>query len=187
MKNRNKAANIVTKIIAAFLAATIMFTAIEPVDVEAKTKTITLKSHDRVSYASEAKSISKKINKKGTYNIKIKNDYDQFHGYVRFVAPKKGTYKFEISKVKDAKKKNLFGFVEGSTPNEYESLIDVDFSTKGGKNAFLNVSNKDYGEYLKKRTGTIKLKKGQVLYLYFSFQRSFSSKAKSMTLQLKVK
>lgn len=39
----------------------------------------------------------------------------------------------------------------------------------------------------KSQTGTMRLVKNQTVYLFFSFQKSYSSKAKYMTVNLKIK
>lgn len=181
MKKQVRVSDIAKKALIAFLAAVIAFTTIEPVNVEAKTKTITLKPQSRTSYAEETR--AKKISKKGTYNIKVKDNGGYFEGYLKFVAPKAGTYKFAFSKVKDAKKKPVSGSVYATTPGEY-GLYDINFN---GSTPELYLANKNSGVYKKSQTGKLSLRKNQAVYLFFSFQKSYSSKAKYMNVNLKIK
>lgn len=187
MDNRKRAEGFIRKAVMAFLAVALMYAAFNPAYVSAKTKNITLKKHDLATYESEVKN-STTIKKKGTYKVKVKlNQGQEMQGYLKFVAPKKGTYSFELSKVKEGKNKAIYGYVYGSTPGDYDYLYDVRFKTKGGTNPRLNVGSKKNGEYLKTRTGKVSLKKNQKLYLYFDFSKLYSSKAKDMTVQLKIK
>ncbi len=123
-------------------------------------------------------------------------------GYVKFVAPKAGKYKFTFS--------NMAPYKTTST-NIYESgywyLMTINGSknqyvwqqkvpTKAGKSYALKVATParynrlDKGNtittdtYLPTRSGTIRLKKGQLVYLYFSLSTKewykFSMKVKRL-------
>lgn len=185
MKNRKRVGDIAKKALIAFLAATIAFTSFAPVYVEAKTTTVKLTANDYVNNATETK--AKKITKKGTYNIKVKTtDNYWYKGWMKFKAPKTATYSFVFSNV-NSKKKPVSGYVLGSFATEYGSWMPANFSTKGGKSEYLYLASKKSYDRLTKRTGKIKLKKGQEIYLYFEFQKQFKGKAGTMSIKLNVK
>lgn len=100
-------------------------------------------------------------------------------GYVRFKAPKTKTYSFTFSNVKD-KNRGVCAFVmvqkflpKTKYSPAYLRLAQV--KTAGGKSNTLWLSVNGYkatgykgtSKRLASRTGKIKLKKGEVIYLYF--------------------
>ena len=109
---------------------------------------------------------------RGTTNL----TFSAGEGYVKFVAPKTKTYYFTFSNIKDKRKYGSYTSISIQTRDKkspkYSFLTKV--STKGGKSSFLSMtvngqknttSGKVVNRYLKSRTGSIKLKKGQVVYL----------------------
>ena len=125
---------------------------------------------------------------KGTTRLRIAGG----RGFVKFTAPKTGTYSFMVSNVQGQKKMNACASVgtyiavppqklwTGKVLAGY--LKEVTVSTAGGRASYLRlISNKKMTrssgqnrylsgtrKYLPSRTGTIKLNKGQTIYLYFS-------------------
>lgn len=109
-------------------------------------------------------------------------------GMVKFVAPKTKTYKITVSNYVDLKDKKgrLNGHfniceVKGNPKSQY--LSSMQFKTQGGKADTLKAANKiwigDRKEkkvtsysYLPSRTATVKLKKGQPIYIYGWFVQS---------------
>ena len=108
--------------------------------------------------------------KKGTTKL----TYKKGCGYIKFQAPATKTYSFKFSKVK-SKKFSSATYVSMYTPSAYNSkvLAVKKMKTKGGKyNAlWLSVNgHKHSGKMLYRpiasRTGKVKLKKDQWVYLY---------------------
>lgn len=137
----------------------------------AKTKTVKKKT-----FSTSTSAINKKATKvkKGTTKLYIKKG----QGYVKFKAPKTKTYKFTISKC-TSKKRNVSGYFYIMKPDshspKYSFITQV--KTKGGKtgtlwlsaNGYKSTSSDTLTKPLSSRTGSIKLKKGQTVYLYISF------------------
>ena len=186
MKNRRKAMSIMKKVVAAFCAVAVLSGLLSPVDVQAKTKKITLKVQ---TYQTDEKAIkAQRITKKGTYNIKVNKNVTRYVGYLMFKAPKAGKYKFQFSKVKDGKKLPLYGEIVGQTNTKHGDFNMAYFYTEGLTTARLYLGSETYGKWLSKRTGTIKLRKNQKLYMHFDFEPDRDiEKASNMTIQLKVK
>ena len=115
--------------------------------------------------------------KKGTTKLVIKKG----QGYIKFVAPKTKKYSFTFSNV-TTKKRNNNGFVSFQKPDadspEYSFHYKV--KTKGGKTETLwlsvngnKFSKKSHPQLIDRpiasRTGTVSLKKGEVIYMYLYF------------------
>ena len=112
--------------------------------------------------------------KKGTTNL----TFTKGQGYVKFKAPKTKTYSFTFSNLTGGKY-DSFTFVsvqkKYSSNKKYITLTKV--KTAGGRTDFLNLSvngkkdninSKTIDKYLAKRTGKIKLKKGEEIYFHLS-------------------
>ena len=122
--------------------------------------------------------------KKGTTKLRVKAG----GGYVMFKAPKTKTYYLTFSNVKS---KNGVGsmFVFIQKPSSGKYIFSADVKTKGGKTHVLwladkknvNKSAKDAKDWcLASRTATIKLKKGQML-----FMNVYDSNSVNLTLKIK--
>ncbi len=186
---RRKVFESVKKAITIVLAAAIIFTLSNPLQVQAAKK-VTLKSYTKDYTVSQIKKASTTL-KKGTYNIRIKQfGGGAYRGYIKFVAPKAGTYSFTFSNCKTDDKKHILGSAFVQTPDKFGGLGGIiEFSTKGGKtNTLWMGSKKDpsYPECITTRTGKVKLKKGQNIYLHVSFEtREKSNKGMSLKLVIK--
>jgi len=135
---------------------------------------ITTKGVTKCGFTTETSVIKKKATtvKKGATKIVVKKG----QGYVKFKAPKTAKYAFTFSDLKSSTKYSSYGFVEFQTPDKrspkYSFLTDL--STAGGKTDALKLtingaksSGTGVYKYLAKRTGKIKLTKGQWAFFYF--------------------
>ena len=108
----------------------------------------------------------------GSYRL----TFQKSEGYLKFKAPKEGKYSFTFSNIK----KNSFGAssyvaLMKVSPYSSKSITYTNASTFGGKTdtLWLSVNGASFPSYKKicrpiaKRTATLKLKKNEVLYLYF--------------------
>ena len=116
------------------------------------------------------------VTAKPIVTYKENGKYNTKYSWAKFKAPKPGTYQFTVSdySVKGNKKQVVFGSVllwTGKTP---KTTLNV--KTKGGKYYALYMcsssANSASGKvkttsFIKKRTGTVKLKKGQIVYFEF--------------------
>ncbi len=188
MKTKRKVLSVVQKTIALTLAATIFFTLTNPVYVQAKPKTINVKSHSEEYIASRAKKYASTV-KKGTYTLKFKKAPGSYYrGYLKFTAPKKGTYSFTLSNLKTSNKKQVSGWM-ACCKSEYGSLYYANLKTKGGTFDQLFVNDRKIRimpNYLTSRTGKLKLKKNETVYLYFQFIGTTGC-GKTMTTKFVVK
>ncbi len=188
MEVKRKVLSVIQKTIALTLAAAIVFTLTTPVYVQAKTKTISVKSHSEEYSASRAKKYATTV-KKGTYTLKFKKAAgSHYRGYLKFKAPKKGTYSFTLSNLKTSNKKQVSGWM-ACCKSEYGSLYYANLKTKGGTFDQLFVTDRKIRimpNYLTSRTGKLKLKKNETVYLYFQFIGS-SGCGKTMTTKFVVK
>lgn len=170
------------------LAVAVMIPAAGSVEAQAAKKVTTQKNYKK------AKAV-----KTGTTVVTVKKrsrkNYYQ-DNYVKFKAPKTGTYVFTVSSFKENGKKSDFSGCGGLTisklSNNYPMALDV--KTQGGKTRYLNVGTKQMyqfsvkngekkvDQYLTKRTATLKLKKGETVYLDMFFTTS-----KMYTYQLNIK
>ncbi|MBQ6360126.1 MAG: hypothetical protein IJJ25_03140 [Lachnospiraceae bacterium] len=156
-----------TKVLSLMLvAALVLGTFAVPAQAATKKKTV-----KKQSYTSDVSILNKKAAtvKKGTTKLTFKGG----DGYVKFTAPKGKKYKFTFSNMKS--KKGILTAVgiqlKDRTSPAYAWYTKA--KTAGGKTDFLNIglngktikSKKKVDWYLTKRTATIKLKKGDVLYL----------------------
>lgn len=132
-----------------------------------------------------------------TTKVKLKSKGDTVNpigSYVKFKAPKKGTYQFTMSNLRY--KSNSGEDALGSLYFENSKGVTIRFKTQSGKSDSLSFTPFDYideeeegeegeittGTVPEPRTATIKLKKGQTIYLYFE-----SIEAATYTYNLKIK
>ena len=109
--------------------------------------------------------------KPGTTNLKVKMG----EGYLKFTAPRTKTYKFTFSNVTG--KYTMDGYVQFYRMDKADKkhVETFNVSTKGGKTDILYLAingvehqgGKLKTRPLQKRTGSVKLKKGQVIYMYY--------------------
>lgn len=115
-------------------------------------------------------------------------------GFVKFKAPKAGTYQFTISKIAEKGKPANYAtgaviFMTGEGSYIYPSKY-IKVKTNGGKTTTLYLHSRDYAKnqkittstFLTSRTATVKLSKGQVVYLDFN-----NNKTNTCTLKIKKK
>lgn len=109
--------------------------------------------------------------KRGTTSLTIKKG----KGWLKFKAPKTKTYTFTFSDVKSAEfSSNAFVGVYKVAKYSSSSVASVKVKTKGGKSNTLWLSCNGYAHAnemlerpIAKRSGKIKLAKGEWVYLYF--------------------
>jgi hypothetical protein len=162
-----------------------------PVTAQAKTRNITI-NHSFTTSTAEANKCAKKV-KTGTYNITLKRGGSFYSGYLKFVAPKSKTYTITVSNLKS--NDNMFANgiastmkVSSSFPN---SIVYVDIKSKGADEKHgLRIGTYTDKDFLQKRcplkrTGKIKLSKGEVLYLYYNFSGGMNSTKLTSKLTIK--
>lgn len=114
--------------------------------------------------------------------------------WVKFTAPKAGTYQFTFSDyvVKANKNEKIYGSIalhtginkykNSSYPQEYLRI-----NTKGGRayilcmcspSAYHKPAKVHISDYLSSRTATVKLKKGQIVFIKFNNSKAVSCKVK---------
>ncbi len=174
-----------TKMMSLLMVLAISLTFLNPLNAEAKTKTIKMKKSDTyLSYVEDLEKASTNI-KSGTYNIVQQKSNGIFHGYLKFVAPKSKTYTITLSNLKCKGNEPVNCGVMLYTPlnDGSDSVKSIIPKTKGG---IMNFSSKNRGgSYVKTRKGTFKLAKGQVLYI--EYNTIVKTKGKKLTSKLKIK
>ena len=140
-------------------------------------------------FSTETSVVNKKAAtvKKGTTNL----TYSKGQGWVKFKAPSTKTYKFTFSNLKAKGGSNAYVSFLRIWDYDNTGLTHTKVSTKGGKNEALFLCSNDRAtgksgkviyRALHSRTGKIKLKKGQTIYLYFN-----STTTKKNTMKLVIK
>ena len=147
------------------------------------------KTVKKLSYNAEMSTIKKKATavKKGTTNL----TYTKGQGFIKFTAPSKKTYSFTFSNLKAKGETSAYVVFQVKDKDYPKFLIDAVVSTKGGKTDALWLAStgspeskkgKVVDRFLHKRTGKIKLKKGETVYIYFE-----SAVNKKNTMKLVIK
>lgn len=160
-----------TKVLSLMLvAALVLGTFAVPASAATKKKTV-----KKQGFTTETKTVEKKAAtvKKGTTKLTIKSGC----GFIKFKAPKTKKYKFTFSQVKDKDNYGGSAFVGMLKKSKYSSssITYTDVSTKGGKynTLWLSVNGGKYNDENVKtrpiatRSGSLKLKKGEMFYMYF--------------------
>ena len=122
--------------------------------------------------------------KKGTTTVKLSK---KGTGYLKFKATATKTYSFKLSGLKSGNGRYSCGYFyvmrKYGTAGQY--IGQEKLKTYGGKNSALYVatknstySTKKLYQYRTSRTGKIKLNKGEMVYLYFSFSSKDQLKLK---------
>lgn len=148
-------------------------------------KSVTIKNASFNTRRAPVKKRATKV-KRGTYKVKIASG----KGYAKFTARKTKTYKFTLSNVKDANNGNN-GYWYIMTSHDYSSskyIGQTRVSTQGGKTTTMwmtvnghKSSGTGTSKSLPSRYAKIKLKKGETVFVYFSFWN------KNTTATLKIK
>lgn len=139
--------------------------------VEAQAKTIKISTGSKWQKAPV-------IKKTGTYAVTQKKTDSGSYSYVAFTAPKAGTYKITISNLKSLTSKNDFlGNWYICKPSSFVSnhLSPIKVKTEGGSSTCLWTASQNYdgtylktgkkvNQYMKTRSATIKLNKGEKVY-----------------------
>ncbi len=173
------------RVLSLVLAFLIVFTLSSPVNASAKTKSITLKNAKFTTSGTVAAKKAKTV-KKGTYKVTLKRKGYDYHGYMKFTAPKTKTYSFTISNVTPNGGRYACGYGYVMRYSGYgDSIGQVPVSTKGGKqSAMYFASRRSSGGFITNRTGKITLNQGETVYLYLSCSASLS---KSVSLKYTIK
>lgn len=174
----------IKKVLSFLLVLAVVVSVASPVKVEAATRKATA-----ASKATKATTV-----KTGTTIVTVKSSKD---GYTKFKAPKAGTYVITISDVKGKSSNNIInGGISLNEMSEYGLIGYPKLKTEGGKTDYFKVaskksakystSGKKVDRYLSKRTITVKLKKGQVVYMWNYFA-NFDTKNTTYKLNIKRK
>ena len=142
---------------------------------ETTVKTITLKKQKFTPKTSTAKKKAKEI----TIGESIVKMPAKGMGYLKFKAEKKGTYKFTFSDLvkKKGDQKGYINFQTAKSGKKSE-LVRNKVKTMGGSSYAVWIATKDLKSNShpkiewprKSRTAKLKLKKGQEVYVFFSFE-----------------
>ena len=151
----------------------LMLTAVFQVNAFAGTKTVKPKNQAFTTSHSTAERKSKTV-KKGTYKVKLSPKKGKAQGYLKFKAPKTGTYTFTVSGLTTNSNYGN-GHVSFEVINSYNSnyITTVKVKTNGGKNTALFVATKNATtgdkvyRTLKSRYGKLRLQKNQTVYIHF--------------------
>ncbi len=179
---------IVSRIISLAFVFAFVFILASPMTAFAKTKTLKLKPAYPAYPGAPVVEINETvvtINKTGNYKVVQNKSNGTFEGFLVFEAPKTKTYKITLSNLKCKGKELVYGGVV--TYFHYEGddyLTGVNCKTKGTYGMSIS-SQQRGGSMVKKRVGTIRLEKGQKLYLYYSF--IVKTKGKKLTSNLTIK
>ena len=183
--NKNNFANIFKRIVCLAVAFAFVVTLITPVQVSAKTKTISLKKQPFTTEVSTADASAKQIGK-GTYKVKMKVDSrGWYQGYIKFVAPKTKTYKFTVSNLVANDKKFANGITTAYVPGSANNTENIDFRKSGYEKNGLRIASRKLGKTPTSKTGKLFLQEGQVVYLYNSYLGSYKSKKMQLKLVIK--
>ena len=119
--------------------------------------------------------------KEGDTNIRLGS---RSFGYIRFKAKETRKYTFTVSGLSgrkaDAYVNGLF-YIMTKYGDKNQLIGQQSVKTKGGYSKPLRIANRNDGKpysvnsYLKKRSGIIKLKKGQVVYIYLYANRGYAT------------
>ena len=144
-----------------------------------------------------------KVNKKaakvktGTTNLKFQK------GYIKFTAPKKGTYTFSFSDLTGENASAGFFFYRVKTKGSLQMLKQKKVKTEGGKSYIIRICQKDsvknYSNekkkttsskvtvlsYLPSRTAKITLAKKQTIYIYLEYFVDSDDSWGNVTLNIK--
>lgn len=113
--------------------------------------------------------------KTGTTTVTSKKNKVSTAKWVKFKAPKTGTYKFTVSNFKPADETNCGHFNFYTNPASYDRLENL--KTEGGRNDNFSIASKKFMAYYKpgdtkkkdryrtSRSVTINMTKGQVVYM----------------------
>ena len=140
--------------------------------VLASAKTVTLKPQGFTTSKSVAKKMGQVV-KKGTTTVVFSPSLGS--GYLKFKAPKKKKYTFTLSGLSTTRSYSNGYFYVMRTYGRGKYITMSKMTTQGGKTSSLYVSSKDHPysdlrtAFITSRFGRLTLKKGEMVYLYFSF------------------
>ena len=188
--------NVAKKVLSLILVMAMIVVSFQGVSYAAKKASTKAQGYD--SHPEELKGIP--TVKKGTTVVTVKptkNKYGQ--GYVKFKVPKTAKYTFTVSNViSTSSSGSANGYFYIMQKNDYGYYSFYGAKTQGGETDTLRVANSKFlknwthsddkkSDYLKSRYGTVKLKKGQVVYIYTSFAGVYSEGTLKYTLNIKSK
>ena len=173
------------------VAVAMMFSGMSTVMASAKTVKVT--SAGFVTSKAAAESTAKRVGT-GTVNVRIPKKKSTYSGYLKFTAPATKKYNFTVSNVKGGSYSSGFFYIMTTAEYSDQSIRMTDVATKGGVSHVLWVTSREtkssrksklVDRYLKSRTGSIVLQKGQTVYLYFFL--AASRNPKNVNFRLKIK
>ncbi len=171
MKLSTRSLGTVRRLITLTLALIITLTMFCPVTAQAKTKNSTFKNQ---YFSTDVKTVKRKAGKliAGTNNVTIKKVNGWSNGYGVFVAPSSKTYKFTISSLRDTSNMFTNGHITPYVEKKGYSknyMTSIPFKQKGKSQYSFHIASKKQFSTPTSMNGTIKLNKGEAVYIYFSF------------------
>lgn len=171
MKLRTKSLGTARRLLTLTLALIIALTMFCPVTAQAKTKNSTFKNQ---YFSTDVKTVKKKSGKLivGTNNVTIKKVNGWSNGYGVFVAPASKTYKFTISSLRDTNNMFTNGHITPYTEKKGYNrsyMSSISFKQKGKSQFSFHIASSKQTYTPTSMSGTIKLSKGDAVYIYFSF------------------
>ena len=184
MKFKNKSIWSLKRLVTLSLALIIALSMFSPITAEAKTKNVKVKS---VNYTSSLTTVKKKSVKvgAGTNNLTFTKVNGWGRGYMKFTAPKTKKYTFTVKSLKSSDGSYTNGhitayMIKGSSNRQY--LSSVRFKSN---NIYQHIASKKSDYDMTSMKGTMKLNKGETVYIYCSFLGS--SKKGKITTKLVIK
>ncbi len=190
MKTKNSYFKTIRRVLCMSLALIAVLSLLHPVTAQAKAKNITLKHQMHTYSKSVAEKKATAVKKGVTYNITMKVSGGMYYsGYAKFKAPKAGKYTITISNFKI--NANMFKeckiYPEIADVNSPKNLTAASVMRKKYVEPYLDISNKKRSGWAPtKNSGTIELKKNQMLYLRFYCDDSLQ-KSNKVTTKLVIK
>ena len=168
MKFKNKSKWSLKRLATLSLALIIALSMFSPLTAEAKTKNVKVTSQSYTSSITKVKKKAKKVSI-GTTNLTYSKVNGRGEGYVKFTAPKTKNYKFTVNSLKCSKGSFTNGhitayMVKGS--GKYQYLSSVSFKST---NSYQHIASKKSKYDMTNMKGTLKLNKGETVYIYCSF------------------
>ncbi len=176
MNKRNYLKMTFRRVIGFALALSVLVALLSPINVQAKTKTVSPKYYD-FSYSGNGVARVAKTVKTGSTVVNLKSaPYRAYSGggYLKFVATKSKTYSFTLSNVKGDNYTSCYMKVQLKQKNNIPKLLYI--KSGGQTDVSISAASRVIYPMGKKKTGKISLKRGQVIYIYMGTEHQGAKK-----------
>ncbi len=184
MKLKSKSMWSLKRLVTLSLALIIALSMFSPLTAEAKTKSVKVKSLDYTSSVTTVKKKAQKVSV-GTNNLTYSKVNGWGRGYIKFTAPKTKKFNFTVNSLKSSDGSYTNGhitayMIKGSSNRQY--LSSVKFKSN---NFYQHIASRKSDYDMTSMKGTMKLNKGETVYIYCSFLAS--GKKGKITTKLVIK